>query len=311
LAFVLFTHAGSDDEAFLMFVAKNDLEGLKRENPGLSVVATTADMKRVLEGGDERWRGAIYVKRCVSAAEATRFVASLREVLKDKPSGRAWHVWGRWLFQDDRLRDDKLTCLEEVREALAGEEVEVEAKRRAEEEAKREEEAKAQREAEAKRRAEEAARREKDKAEKDQAKAATILKKAKQLFEAAKAASAKGKHREAGPLFEEAALSFQEAIDAAPKTKEAAEAKRLRNQAVDLELQEKVEVEAARKLKLAKMLWADGAKDNARARFEEIIKMYPNTEAGREAEALLNKLRASGARLAGCAGGRRRKGTAA
>jgi hypothetical protein len=50
------------------------------------------------------------------------------------------------------------------------------------------------------------------------------------------------------------------------------------------------EKEAARKLKLAKILDNDGLKDKAKKRYEEIVKKYPKTKAAKEAKELLEKL---------------------
>jgi hypothetical protein len=52
---------------------------------------------------------------------------------------------------------------------------------------------------------------------------------------------------------------------------------------------DKVEQEAARKLKFAKMFEADGLVDKAREKYKEIIEKYPNTQAAKEAERLLKK----------------------
>jgi TolA-binding protein len=53
---------------------------------------------------------------------------------------------------------------------------------------------------------------------------------------------------------------------------------------------DKDEQDAARKLKLAKMLERDGLKDGAKKRYKEIIKKYPDTKAAKEAKELLDKL---------------------
>lgn len=52
---------------------------------------------------------------------------------------------------------------------------------------------------------------------------------------------------------------------------------------------EKAEQDAARKLKLAKMLAADGLVDKAKARYKEIVEKYPGTKAAKEAKELLEK----------------------
>jgi hypothetical protein len=52
---------------------------------------------------------------------------------------------------------------------------------------------------------------------------------------------------------------------------------------------EKMERDAARLLKLAKMLAADGLTDKAKARYQEIVKKYPSTRAAKEAKELLEK----------------------
>jgi FimV-like protein len=53
---------------------------------------------------------------------------------------------------------------------------------------------------------------------------------------------------------------------------------------------EKVEKDAGRKLKLAKMLIDDGLAEQAREPLEEIVKKFPNTKAADEARQLLKKL---------------------
>ncbi len=53
---------------------------------------------------------------------------------------------------------------------------------------------------------------------------------------------------------------------------------------------ETAEHAAARKLKLAKLLAADGLTDKAKARYQEIVKKYPDTKAAKEAKELLEKL---------------------
>jgi hypothetical protein len=52
---------------------------------------------------------------------------------------------------------------------------------------------------------------------------------------------------------------------------------------------DKVEQEASRKLKFAKMFEADGLVDKAKEKYKEIIQKYPNTQAAKEAEKLLKK----------------------
>jgi S1-C subfamily serine protease len=54
---------------------------------------------------------------------------------------------------------------------------------------------------------------------------------------------------------------------------------------------EKMEKDAARKLKLAKMLAEDGLVDKARLRYKEIIETYPKTKAADDARQLLEKLK--------------------
>jgi hypothetical protein len=53
---------------------------------------------------------------------------------------------------------------------------------------------------------------------------------------------------------------------------------------------EQREYDAARKLKLAKMLEKDGVADKAKARYREIVDKYPGTKAAKEARALLEKM---------------------
>jgi S1-C subfamily serine protease len=55
------------------------------------------------------------------------------------------------------------------------------------------------------------------------------------------------------------------------------------------EAQAKMEKDAARKLKLARMLADDGLADKARVRYQEIIDTYPKTKAAAEARELLEK----------------------
>jgi S1-C subfamily serine protease len=52
----------------------------------------------------------------------------------------------------------------------------------------------------------------------------------------------------------------------------------------------KAEKDASRKLKLAKMLADDGLVDKAKARYQEIVEIFPNTRAAEEARHLLEKL---------------------
>jgi hypothetical protein len=52
---------------------------------------------------------------------------------------------------------------------------------------------------------------------------------------------------------------------------------------------DKLEQEAARKLKFAKMFEADGLVDKAKEKYKEIVEKYPATQAAKEAEKLLKK----------------------
>jgi hypothetical protein len=81
------------------------------------------------------------------------------------------------------------------------------------------------------------------------------------------------------------------------KTKEKAEAKEKKTVKDKAEATEKteddgekLEQEAARKLKFAQTLMEDGKTEKARTRFEEIIAKYPKTKAAAEAKELLKKL---------------------
>lgn len=51
------------------------------------------------------------------------------------------------------------------------------------------------------------------------------------------------------------------------------------------------EQDAARKLRLAKMMANDGLTDKAKTRYQDIVKSYPNTKAAQEAKELLEKLK--------------------
>jgi TolA-binding protein len=51
----------------------------------------------------------------------------------------------------------------------------------------------------------------------------------------------------------------------------------------------KAEEEAARKLRLAKRLEADGVKDKAKGRYQDIIRQCPKTKAAQDAQELLEK----------------------
>jgi hypothetical protein len=115
------------------------------------------------------------------------------------------------------------------------------------------------------------------------------LKRAKGSFDAGKASQAEGNYGEAAGLFRKAIEGGQQIIDKAPEAKEAAKAKKLVAEAKGLQEGVKAEREAASNLKLAKMLGADGLKDKAQARYQEIVKRYPNTKAAQEARELLDK----------------------
>jgi hypothetical protein len=53
--------------------------------------------------------------------------------------------------------------------------------------------------------------------------------------------------------------------------------------------EEKAEKDAASRLRVAKKLAADGLTEKAKERYKEIVEKYPNTKAGKEAKALLEK----------------------
>ena len=53
---------------------------------------------------------------------------------------------------------------------------------------------------------------------------------------------------------------------------------------------DQAERDAARKLRLARMLERDGLVDKAKMRYQEIVDKYPHTKAGKEAHELLEKL---------------------
>jgi tetratricopeptide (TPR) repeat protein len=150
-------------------------------------------------------------------------------------------------------------------------------------------EARANREQVAREKAEEEKKRAEENAPED-------LNVARGSLDAGKASQAKGNYREATRLFQKAIGRGQQIIDKAPETKEAGEAKKLVAEAKKLVAEAKgsqdrakAEQEAASNLKLAKMLEADGLKDKAHARYQEIVKRYPKTKAAQEARELLDK----------------------
>lgn len=80
----------------------------------------------------------------------------------------------------------------------------------------------------------------------------------------------------------------RDAIARAEEAKRAAEraAERLREVP-----DEKAEADAMRQLRLARILERDGLKDKAAVHYQEIIKQFPETKAGKEAKELLEKLK--------------------
>ncbi len=75
-----------------------------------------------------------------------------------------------------------------------------------------------------------------------------------------------------------------------PETKRAEKTKTVAAAKPPVDDAKKAEQAAESKLKLAKQLEKDGAKDKARTRYQEIVDKYPKTEAANEARELLANL---------------------
>jgi hypothetical protein len=152
---------------------------------------------------------------------------------------------------------------------------------------------------EAETRAEERARRERDAAlkesqEKDakaaREKTATAkLKLAQQSFERGKAAHAKNKYGDAIAYLDASIADCNAIISLTSNAKEIAEAKQIRSEASTLWTDGKMELEASRRMKLAKKFAEDGLKQSARQRLQEIVEKFPKTKAAAEARELLEK----------------------